>query len=116
MKTINVTVQAEIIVQFDEKSEEFKELWQDYKAYFHEHADYESFAKHIAHTIAKYGTTELIEGVGYVKLNGKNQKFFHEGEYKEAIGLVNVEVDTDINSMVDFDFYDTEDLSEDNNE
>ena len=111
MKKFNITVQAEIKVQFDENSEEFKELWSQYLEYFNSGADYESFAENIAYMIAKYGTTEFIEGVGHVQLNGKNQKFFHEGEYKEQPGIVNIEVETDLNSMVDFEIYDTEECA-----
>lgn len=112
MKKFNVTVTADIIVEFDENSEEFKKLWENYKKYFDPYATYETLADTVAYLIAKYGTTEFIEGWGYVKLNGRNQTFFCEGEYKEVSGLINVEVDTDINYMVDYEIDYTQDLSE----
>lgn len=110
MKTINVTVQAEIKVQFDENSEEFKELWKNYLEFFDSNAEYESFSENIAYVISKYGVQEFIDGVGYVKLNGENQRFFADGEYKEQPGIVNVEVYTDMNSMVDFGIYNTNEI------
>jgi hypothetical protein len=103
MKQFNVTVQAEIKVEFDENSDDFKELWRQYLRYFDKDATYETFTENIASIISRYGTYEFIEGVGYVNLNGSPQKFYSEGEYKEHLGIVNVEVDTDLNSMVAFE-------------
>ena len=110
MKKFNITVQAEIKVQFDEESEEFKKLWENYRKYFDSDATYETFSENIASIISRYGTTEFIEGVGYVNLNGEPQTFFSKGDYKEHPGIVNIEVDTDLNSMVDFEIYYIEEL------
>lgn len=104
---IVVTLEKEITVEFDENSKEFIELWENYRAYFDHTADYESFSENIAHQVARYGVNEFIEGVGFLKHNGKNQNIFFEGKYEEQEGHVNVEVDTDINKMVDFDITDT---------
>lgn len=95
MKTFNITVQAEIEVQFDENSEEFKELWENYLERFDSDATYETFSENIASIVSRYGPEEFIEGVGYVNLNGKPQKFYGDGSYKEYPGIVNVKCDTD---------------------
>lgn len=111
MKNFNVTVQAEIKVQFDENSDEFKKMWKNYLEYFNSDADYQSFSENIAYVVSKYGVQEFIEGVGYLKLNGSNQSIYLNGEYKEREAIVNIEVETDLNSMVDFEIYYTQDLS-----
>ncbi len=110
MKEFNVIVQAEIKVQFDENSEEFKELWEQYLEYFDSNATYDTFCENIASLVSRYGTYEFIEGVGHVNLNGKPQKFYFEGEYKEHPGIVNIEVETDLNSMIDFEIYEIEEI------
>lgn len=110
MKKFNVTVQAEIKVEFDEESNEFKELWDNYLEYFDKDATYETFSENIASIISRYGVEEFIEGVGYVKHFGENQKIFSNGKYEEQSGIVNVEIDTDLNSMVDFQIDYIEDL------
>lgn len=104
-------MQAEIIVEFDENSPEFKELWDGYKSAINPEADYESFAENICSQISRYGVSDMIEGVGYLKLDGKNQKLYKDGEYKEMQSYVNIQVETDLNGMVDFDAYYTENLS-----
>lgn len=98
-----VTVEKEITVEFDENSSEFKELWDGYKEAIDSGADYQSFAESIAQYVSRYGVSDFIEGVGYVKHNGNNQRVFDNGKYEEQKGIVNVEVDTDINNMVEFE-------------
>lgn len=110
MQKFKVTVEKEIIIEFDENSEDFKTLWEGYTRAIDSEADYKSFAESIASIISRYGVDEMVEGVGFVKLNGKNQNVFHNGKYEEQEGLVNVEVDTDINRMIDFDISYTENL------
>lgn len=112
MKKFRITMEAEIIVEFDEKSEDFKELWEGYKSAINRDADYQTLAESIASIISRYGISEMIEGVGYVKYDGKNQHIFHKGKYEEMEGHVNVEVDTDINGMVEFECSYTQDISD----
>lgn len=117
MKKFNVTLQAEITVEFDENSEDFKELWKQYKEHFDSHADYQSFAENIAQFIGRYGTQEFFEGVGYVKVDGKAQTIYADGEYKKRESLVNLTgFDTDLNNMVDYDVFYTQDLSDEDSE
>ena len=67
---VTVTVQADIEVEFDENSQEFKELFENYNDYFVE-CDEQEFAEIIAKQVATYGICDNIEGVGLVKRNGK---------------------------------------------
>lgn len=112
MKKFKVTVQAEIIVEFDENSEEFKEVFQGYKEIIDENADFESLSESIASQISRYGVSDMIEGIGYVKNNGKNQFAFEKGEYTEQVGHINVITETDLNGMVDFDIFYIEELND----
>lgn len=112
MQKFKVTVEKEIIIEFDNNSTDFKELWEGYKSAIDSGADYESFAESIASYISRYGVNDMIEGVGYVKHNGENQRAFRNGKYEEQEGCVNVEVDTDLNNMVDFDINYIENLLE----
>ncbi|RYD77406.1 MAG: hypothetical protein EOP55_09370 [Sphingobacteriales bacterium] len=103
MKKFIVTVEKEITIEFDETSPEFIEMFKGYKRFINSSADYESLSESIASLISRYGVKEMIEGVGFLKHNGENQTIYHNGEYKIQDGLVNVDVDTDLNSMVDFE-------------
>lgn len=102
MKKIKVQLEAEIEIEFDENSEEFKTLWESYLEYFDSQADYESFCENIAMQVAKHGTEEHIDGVGYLKVNGENQWIFSRGDYKEVLGLVNINMEQDLNSRINF--------------
>lgn len=112
MKKFKVTVQKEIIVEFDENSQDFKDLFEGYKEIIDSDADYESLAESVANQVARYGIDDFIEGVGYVLKKGKKQHVFHEGEYTQQEGYINVITDTDINNVVEFEIYSTEDLSD----
>lgn len=103
MKKIIVTVEKEITVSFDENDPKFIELFEGYKRMIDDDADFNSLAENIASMISRYGIKELIEGVGYVKHNGEDQTVYSRGDYKPFEGIINVEVDTDINGMVDFE-------------
>ena len=105
-------MEAEIIVEFDENSEDFKELWEGYKSAIDRDADYQSFAESIASIISRYGISEMIEGVGYVKDSGRNQHVWKGDHYIEVESHVNVEVDTDLNGMVEFECSYTQDISD----
>lgn len=115
MKKFNVQLEAEIEIEFDENSEEFKALWGSYKEFIDPYANYESFCENIASQVARYGTKDQIEGVGYLKINGKNQWIFSKGGYQEVTGLVNVNLETDLNNKLEFEVS-AGDISEDEKE
>jgi hypothetical protein len=99
---IKVTVEAEIQVEFDETSEEFKKLFDGYKKVIDGDAGYESFAENIAGMAARYGTDELIEGVGYPRVNGRKHKTYLP-EVEEHDCPVNIICEDDINGKIQFD-------------
>ena len=103
-----IQVQAEITVEFDENSQEFKDLFEGYTQAIDGNADYESLAETIASQVSRYGTKEFIEGVGYLKVNGENQSVYSEGKYEEAAGIINIETETDLNGMIEFEIGYTE--------
>lgn len=111
MKKFTVTVQADIDIEFDETSEEFKELFENYLKYFNPDCDYELFASSIVQFISRYGVDEFIEGVGYVKHNGNNQTIWDREGYTEKLGCINVIVDTDLNNKVDFEILQVEEIN-----
>jgi len=92
---VTVTVQADIEVEFDEDSQEFKDLFENYNDYYVE-CDKQEFAEIIAKQVATYGICDNIEGVGLVKRNGKQQQ-----DIEHPVS-VTVESGYDLNGMVDF--------------
>ena len=90
-----VTVQADIEVEFDENSKEFKDLFENYNDFFVE-CDEQEFAEIIAKQVATYGICDDIEGIGLVKRNGKPQR-----DINHPVS-VTVESGYDLNGMVDF--------------
>lgn len=116
MKRYKVTVEAEITVEFDENSEEFKQLWDNYHEFIDSDADYEELANSIASMVARYGVDSAIEGIGYLKYEGENQRAWVHGKYEEQPGYINVLVDTDINKQVDFDVTYTREIEPTNND
>lgn len=102
MKKYKITVQQEILVDFDESTEEFKDFFKAYNEYIASNSDHKDLAIHVATAIARYGVRDFIEGIGYPTFKGEKQTEWTENGLKEHDCLVNVEVDTDINGMVDF--------------
>ena len=92
---VKVTVQADIEVEFDENSQEFKDLFENYNDFFVD-CDEQEFAEIIAKQVASYGICDNIEGVGLVKRNGKAQQ-----DVEHPVS-VTVESGYDLNGMVDF--------------
>jgi 5'-deoxynucleotidase YfbR-like HD superfamily hydrolase len=102
---IKVTVEAEIQVEFDETSEEFQALFQEYKESIDSTAEYMDFAESIANMAARYGTDEFVEGVGYPRVNGVKHKTYHfkENRVEEHDCPVNLICEDDVNGKIQFD-------------
>lgn len=99
---IQVTIEAEVVIEFDENSEEFKEIFDGYNSAICE-CDYEEFAGNIASIIARYGADEFIEGVGRLKINGNKQiDYFSRKGIVPIDNPVNIIADTDLNDKIDF--------------
>lgn len=105
-------MQAEIIVEFDENSNDFKGVLEAYKSCIDSNADDKAISENIACAISRYGIAENIEGVGYVKHNGNNPEIYKNGDFIEYESCINVEVNTDLNGMVEFEAHYIEDLSD----
>jgi len=103
MAKYKVTIESEITIDFDENSEEFTNIFKGYKSHFDSNATHESLCEDVASMIARYGTKEFIEGLGYVKLKGETQHGWINGKYQELVGFFDVDADTDLNSMINFE-------------
>lgn len=108
---IEVELRTELVVEFDENSEKFKGLYENYKNYISDN-DYEGFAENICNHIASYGATELIEGVGNVRINGEKQKDYMAPGAPEIDCPINVVGEFDLNERCDFEIYYTRILEE----
>ena len=102
---MRVSLEADIIVEFDETSEEFKNLFEEYKASIDSSADYESFAENIASLAARYGTDEFVEGVGYPRINGRKQKTYGKEVVEHDCPVNMICEDMDINGKIEFLLY-----------
>lgn len=109
---IKVTLETELVVEFDENSKDFKELFECYKKAICD-STHEEFAENVCNMIARYGVDEFIEGVGNVRVNGEKQKdYFAKGGVKEIDNPVNVIGEFDLNDKCDFEISDTQILDE----
>jgi hypothetical protein len=105
MKKVKIEITAEIELHYDENSQEFKDAFEGYKTIIQETDDPNDMLENIAHIIAKYGCDELIEGCGYVSINGKKQvDYFQRGVLKDWCG-VDVKGSIDINDTINYDIY-----------
>lgn len=98
---IEVTLESKIIVEFDENSEQFKNLLEGYNENFAGETDEESLAEDIALSVSRYGVNDFIEGVGYLKFRGKHRKKFIDGKFQEVPAIISVDVPVDLNGMVE---------------
>lgn len=66
---------------YDPDSVEFINSYQAYKYSIEKHGSINDMLKYIAHCILKNGTDNLIEGVGYVREQGKTSNTPFSGIY-----------------------------------
>jgi len=72
MKTTTVNFTGQLIFQYDENSPEFKQAFIDFKQTIDSGAtSTDDMMSHIAYNVARQGVEHLVEGVGYVKYNGR---------------------------------------------
>lgn len=99
MKKIKITVSSTVTVEFNEKSEEFKTLFENFNKYYTV-CDYKEFAEHLATTMVMHGI-EDIDGIGCVKINGKPQKRYAPKKVEEIEHPINVIGDIDsVNGLI----------------
>ena len=72
MKTTTVNFTGQLIFQYDENSPEFKQAFIDFKQVIDSGAtSTDDMISHIAYNVARQAVEQLVEGVGYVKYNGR---------------------------------------------
>ena len=70
MSKIVIEVKGEIELTYDENSKEFNEALKSYRECIQERATKEDMLKHVAFYINRCGTHGMVEGVGFVGVNG----------------------------------------------
>lgn len=58
---------------YDEKSKEFIEAFSDYRESIYPKSTVDKMLCHVANYVLKFGSDRLIEGVGYLSVNGVKQ-------------------------------------------
>lgn len=71
MKQIDVEVSATISMKYDPESEEFKAALESYRDAIEDSANEEDMLRQIAWYITTFDTENMIEGIGYVSVDGK---------------------------------------------
>lgn len=74
MKTTTVNITGEIVLSYDENSNEFKEALEGYNECIGS-GDKNEVLKHVAFHVTRFGIDSMVEGVGYVALVGKTPEW-----------------------------------------
>lgn len=96
MKQIDIEVSATISMKYDPESEEFKDSLETYREAIEDGASEEDMLRQIAWYITAFGTESMIEGVGYVSVDGEKK-----GDPENWCG-VDIENSLNINDTPDF--------------
>lgn len=96
MKQIDIEVSATISMKYDPESEEFKAALESYRDAIEDGASEEDKLRQIAWYTTAFGTEHLIEGVGYVSVDGEKR-----GAPEDWCG-VDIENSFNINDTPDF--------------
>lgn len=97
MKQIDVEVSATISMKYDPESEEFKDSLETYREAIEDGASEEDMLRQIAWYITAFGTESMIEGVGFVSVDGEKK-----GDPENWCG-VDIENSLNINDTPDFE-------------
>lgn len=73
MKQIDIEVSTIISMKYDPESEEFKAALESYRDVIEDSASEEDMLRYIAWYATVFGTKHLIEGVGYVSVDGEKK-------------------------------------------
>lgn len=71
MKQIDIEVSTTISMTYDPESEEFKDSLESYRNAIEDGASEEDMLRQIAWYITAFGTENMIEGIGYVSVDGE---------------------------------------------
>ena len=97
MKEIGFEVSTEINMKYDPNSEEFKDAYESYMECIDSKASVDDMLSHIAWYVTSYGAEGMIEGVGYVSVDGEKK-----GDPDNWCG-VDIEDVFNINDTAEFD-------------
>ena len=66
------TIKIEYVIEaeYDENSKEFQEALKSYREVIDPNADIDDFVKSAVYQVQRQGRYSLLEGIGYVKVNG----------------------------------------------
>lgn len=67
--TVELTYTFE--VEFDSASDDFQEAYKSYREVINSNANEDEFVKNVVYQVHRRGGDSLLEGVGYVKVNGR---------------------------------------------
>ena len=70
MEKYIIEITGQIDLSFNENSEDFKETLIEFEKSGHIGSTIEDLLKHVAFYVNRFGTDGMVEGVGYVGLNG----------------------------------------------
>lgn len=73
MKQIDVEVSTTISMKYDPESDEFKDSLKSYRDAIENGASEEDMLRQIAWYITAFGTENMIEGIGYVSVDGEKK-------------------------------------------
>lgn len=71
-KTTQIQVSSTIELSYDEDSIEFQEALEGYREIMEPGATVENMLRHVAFYVARFGSIGMIEGVGYLHIQGTN--------------------------------------------
>ncbi|MDR1222449.1 MAG: hypothetical protein LBL07_06170 [Tannerella sp.] len=73
LRKVVFEVSTEIQLTYDRHSKEFKKAFESYREVIDRSASETDMLQYIAWYVACYGTESLIEGVGYISVEGKKK-------------------------------------------
>lgn len=71
MRQIDIEVSATISMSYDPESKEFKDSLESYRDTIEDGASEEDMLRQIAWYVAAFGAENMIEGIGYVSVDGE---------------------------------------------
>lgn len=95
----NIHISTKFMFVYDENSIEFKKSLEGYREVVNSTSSIGDMLASIASLIARYGTKQHIEGVGYVSEDGD----MYDEHREEWCGVDVQEADVDINNVFDYE-------------
>jgi hypothetical protein len=80
MKTVkSIECVTVLRLTYDNMSGEFMQAFSDYRESIYPKSTVDEMLSHVANYVLKFGADRLIEGVGYLSINGKKQGYPFSG-------------------------------------